>query len=109
MLLLYPYGIHTMVCAYVALTILWMFIWYGLAYCFIGYKPWDFFKDVCPFVLVALGVMVVVHLVTMGIENLPLLLLARVVLAAGLYYAVMRIAKVKILDECLNFVLKRKK
>lgn len=109
MLLLYPYGIHTMVCAYVALTIFWMFIWYGLSYRFIGYKPWDFFKDVCPFVLAALGVMSVVYVVTMGIGNLPLLLLSRVVLAAGLYYVVMRIAKVKILDECLNFVLKRKK
>ena len=109
MLLLYPYGIHTMVHAYVGLTILWMFVWYGLSYRFLGYKPWSFFKDVCPFALAALGVMTVVYVVTMGIVNLPLLLLARVVLAAGLYYAVMRIAKVKILDECVNFVLKRKR
>ena len=109
MLLLYPYGIHTMVHAYVGLTILWMFVWYGLSYRFLGYKSWSFFKDVCPFALAALGVMTVVYVVTMGIVNLPLLLLARVVLAAGLYYAVMRIAKVKILDECVNFVLKRKR
>ncbi len=108
MLLLYPYGIHVMVYVYVALTILWMFIWYGLAYRFLGYKPWDFLKDLCPFLLAALAVMTVTHFATMAITNLYLLLLARVVMAAGLYYLVMKVARVKILDECIGF-LKRKK
>ncbi len=108
MLLLYPYGIHVMVHAYVVLTILWMFIWYGLAYRFLGYKPWDFLKDLCPFLLTALVVMTVTHFATMAITNLYLLLLARVVMAAGLYYLVMKVARVKILDECIGF-LKGKK
>ncbi len=108
MLLLYPYGIHVMVYAYVVLTILWMFIWYGLAYRFLGYKLWDFLKDLCPFLLAALVVMTVTHFATMAITNLYLLLLARVVMAAGLYYLVMKVARVKILDECIGF-LKGKK
>ena len=108
MLLLYPYGIHVMVYAYVALTVVWMFIWYGLAYRFIAYKPWDFIRDLFPFLLAALAVMSVTYLATKSIGNLYLLLLARVLMAAGLYYLVMRAARVKILDECIGF-LKAKK
>ena len=108
MLLLYPYGIHVMVYAYVALTVVWMFIWYGLACRFIAYKPWDFIRDLFPFLLAALAVMSVTYLATKPISNLYLLLLARVLLAAGLYYLVMRVARVKILDECIGF-LKGKK
>lgn len=108
MLLLWRYGIHVMVYTYVSLIIVWMFIWYGLSYRFIGYKPLDFMKDICPFFLTALLVMLVTYLVTMTIENLVLLLLARIVIAAGLYYFVMKIAKVKILNECINFILRKK-
>ncbi len=108
MLLLYPYGIHVMVYAYVALTVVWMFIWYGLAYRFIAYKPWDFIRDLFPFLLAALAVMSVTYLATKPIGNLYLLLLARVLMAAALYYLVMRVARVKILDECIGF-LKGKK
>ena len=108
MLLLYPYGIHVMVYAYVALTVVWMFIWYGLACRFIAYKPWDFIRDLFPFLLAALAVMSVTYLATKPIGNLYLLLLARVLMAAALYYLVMRAARVKILDECIGF-LKGKK
>ena len=108
MLLLYPYGIHVMVYAYVALTVVWMFIWYGLAYRFIAYKPWNFIRDLFPFLLAALAVMSVTYFATKSIGNLYLLLLARVLMAAGLYYIVMRAARVKILDECIGF-LKGKK
>ena len=108
MLLLYPYGIHVMVYAYVALTVVWMFIWYGLAYRFIAYKPWDFIRDLFPFLLAALAVMSVTYFATKPIGNLYLLLLARVLMAAALYYLVMRVARVKILDECIGF-LKGKK
>ena len=108
MLLLYPYGIHVMVYAYVALTVVWMFIWYVLAYRFIAYKPWDFIRDLFPFLLAALAVMSVTYFATKPIGNLYLLLLARVLMAAALYYLVMRVARVKILDECIGF-LKGKK
>lgn len=104
MLLLYPYGIHVMVYAYVALTVVWMFIWYGLACRFIAYKPWDFIRDLFPFLLAALAVMSVTYLATKPIGNLYLLLLARVLMAAALYYLVMRAARVKILDECIGFL-----
>ena len=108
MLLLWPYGIHLMVSVYVALTIVWMFVWYALAYRYISYRPLDFLKDTCPFLLAALGVMSLTYLATMSITNLACLLLARVVMAAVLYFVVMKVARVAILDECIRFVLKKK-
>jgi len=107
MLLLWPYGIHLMVSVYVALTIVWMFVWYALAYRYISYRPLDFLKDTCPFLLAALGVMSLTYLATMSIANLVCLLLARVVMAAVLYFVVMKVARVAILDECIRFVLKK--
>ena len=108
MLFLWPYGIRLMVSVYVALTIIWMFVWYALAYRYISYRPLDFLKDTCPFLLAALGVMSLTYLATMSISNLACLLLARVVMAAVLYFVVMKIARVAILDECIRFVLKKK-
>ena len=108
MLFLWPYGIRLMVSVYVALTIIWMFVWYALAYRYICYRPLDFLKDTCPFLLAALGVMSLTYLATMSIPNLVCLLLARVVMAAVLYFVVMKVARVAILDECIRFVLKKK-
>lgn len=108
MLALYPYGIHVMIWAYVGLTVVWMFLWYALVRRFMGYGLLAFARDTVPFLLAALGVMAVTHLLTCRIESLALLLLARVALAIVLYYTVMRVARVKILDECVAFVLKRK-
>jgi hypothetical protein len=44
---------------------------------------------------------------TRSLSNLLLLFLARMAIAALLYYAVMRIAHVKILDDCLQFIAKK--
>ena len=49
-----------------------------------------------------------IEMATAGITNLTCLLLARVVMAAVLYFVVMKIARVAILDECIRFVLKKK-
>ena len=108
MLFLWPYGIRLMVSVYVVLTIIWMFVWYALAYRYISYRPLDFLKDTCPFLLAALGVMSLTYLATASITNLVCLLLARVVMAAVLYFVVMKVARVAILDECIRFVLKKK-
>ena len=52
--------------------------------------------------------MVVTHFATRCIPNLALLLLSRIVIASLLYLAIMKIAKVEILNECLRFVRKKK-
>ncbi len=107
MMIIWRYGIRNMVMAYVALNLLWLFVWHYFNKKLVGYQVWMFLKDVLPFALTALGVMVVAYFVTMGIQQLFLLLLSRIVLAVLLYYGVMRLAGAAILEECMGFV-KRK-
>ncbi len=104
MLLLYPYGIHTMVMAYVALNLVWLFVWFTFASRLTSYTLLLFMKDIVPFGLAAAGVMIATGYLTNSITNLWLLLLCRVVLAALLYLLVMKVAGAKILDETLTFV-----
>ncbi len=107
MLALYPYGIRTMVIAYVAIYILWTFVWHFFVSRLTGYSLWALLLDIMPFAAIATVVMSVTGSLTQGITSLPLLLIARIVLAAALYYAVMRLLRVKILDECVAFFKKR--
>ena len=104
MLLLYPYGIQTMVMAYVALNLLWLFVWFTFASRLTSYTLLLFMKDIVPFGLAAAGVMLVTGYLTASITSLWPLLLCRVVLAAMLYLLVMKVARAKILDETLDFV-----
>ena len=68
-----------------------------------------FIKDILPFALAAIAVMVVTGFVTQGITNMWLLLISRVVIAAILYYVIMRVSGAVILKECLAFILSKKK
>jgi hypothetical protein len=93
-----------MVMAYVALNLLWLFVWFTFASRLTAYSLLYFLKDIVPFALAATGVMIATGYLTSSITNLWLLLLCRVILAALLYLLVMKVARAKILDETLDFV-----
>ena len=99
-------GIYTMVIAYTLLNIVWVFVWHFFIHRLMGYTLWAFLKDTLPFFGIAVGVMAVTGVSTYWIGSLPLLLIVRVVLACGLYYAVMRLLRVQILADCLAFFMK---
>ena len=101
-------GIYTMVIAYTALNILWLFVWHFFTRRLMGYRLLSFLKDIVPFALAAAAVMVVTGLITQGIDNLWLLLISRTVIAAILYYAIMRLSGAVILKECIAFIMKKK-
>jgi hypothetical protein len=52
--------------------------------------------------------MVLVWWTTKGIDNNYLLLAVRIVLAAILYAVVMKLLKVKMMDECVRFIKGKK-
>ena len=117
MLMLYPYGIRTMVEAYVVIYILWTLVWHFFVSRLTGYTLWALLLDIVPFAIIALGVMLATGWASLAVCNwlladgtlqLALLLVARIVMAAVLYYAVMRVLHVKILDECVSFLRKKK-
>lgn len=109
MLLIWHLGIKTMVEVYVSLNWIWLFVWHGFVNHYIGYRLWMFMKDIMPFALAALSVMVATYYLTTSIQYFPLLLPTRIALAATFYYIVMRLAGANILDECLAFITKKKR
>ena len=116
MVSLWRQGIYVMVIAYTLLNIGWMFVWHVFVRRLMGYRLLAFLKDIVPFALAAAGVMVVTFFLTEFIVyslefiddylKLWVLLISRVIIAAILYYAVMRLAGAVILKECLAFIKK---
>ena len=107
MLLLWPYGIKNMVIAYTLINILWVFVWLFFVKRLTSYGLWFFIKDTTPFALAAFAVMTATHFATASIHTLWLLLICRIAMAMLLYYAVMRMARVQILAECQQFIMKK--
>lgn len=103
------YGIFMMVVAYTVFSILWIGVWQWQAHRLIGLRLKEMLADILPFMLSAAAVMVATYYATRFVGNLFLLLLLRIVVASALYYAVMRLARVEILDECMRFVFRKKK
>ncbi len=104
----YQQGITTMVMAYTTFNILWLLMWMIFAKRIIGLRILDTAKDMLPFVLCGGVVMLITYYSTRMIANIYLLLTVRVVMAAALYYGVMRLLNVVILRECLQYIFKKK-
>ena len=100
-------GITVMVAAFSALNVLYTLCWHLALQRIHPLALWDVLKDVVPFAVIAATVMLATHYLTLTIDTLWLLLLVRVVIAALLYYLVMRLLNVAILKECLQFIRKK--
>lgn len=107
MVAIWPLGIRTMVVAYAALNIMWVFVWLFFVRRLMGYGLLMFLRDTLPFALAAAAVMAAAGAATAWISSTVALLAARTVMAAALYYAVMRAARVRILRECEQFIISR--
>lgn len=104
---LHSRGIEVMVWAYTVLFVLWFFVWYFFAGRLSGYRLFDMLADTMPFLLAALLVMLLTGWTTASIGTLWLRLVLRIIISASLYFALMKLLRVKMLDECMDFV-KRK-
>jgi O-antigen/teichoic acid export membrane protein len=109
LVLLHPYGIQMMVYAYVALTLLWVFVWHFFVRRHTGYSLLMLLKDILPFALAAIAVMALTGFATQMLSILWLKLLCRIILATILYYAVMRLVGAQILRECQDFFMNKLK
>ena len=107
MLLLYPYGIHTMVQVYVGINIGWLLVWHWFVWREIQLSLWLALKDILPFAVIAAGVMAVTFYATSGIQNLYLLMAAKIVMAAVLYSAILWLSGSVTFRESLRYIIKR--
>ena len=101
-------GIKAMVIAFACINILWLLAWQVFANRLIGYCFFSMFRDLLPFMLIALAVMVVTYFVTLHISNMLMLLVARVLIAAALYFITMKLLRAQILEDCIEFIRSKK-
>ena len=103
----YQQGILMVVYAYSILNVVWLLAWQFFAHRMIGLRLVHVLKDTLPFALISGAVMVASHFATMQFDNVYLLLTLRIVMAAVLYVGVMKLLRVKIMDECIKFIFKK--
>ena len=103
----YQQGILMVVYAYSILNVVWLLAWQFFAHRLIGLQLVHVLKDTLPFALISGAVMLVSYVATTQITNVYLLLALRIVMAAVLYVGVMKLLRVKIMDECIKFLSKK--
>jgi O-antigen/teichoic acid export membrane protein len=116
-LLVWREGMTAMVVAYTLFNILWLCAWQPFARRLIGLRTLDMLKDTVPFLLISATVMALTYVLTVpllhslsaifsSLSSL-IILLVRIVVAAVLYFAALRLLHVAILQECLQFIRKK--
>ena len=101
-------GFKPMVMAFAAVNIVWLLAWQFFASQLIGYRFTTMLRDLLPFMLIALAVMVATYFLTLPISNIYVLLVARVVIAVALYALTMKLLRAKIFEECVEFLRTRR-
>ena len=104
-----PFGITAMVAAFSMLNVLFTFCWHLALRSLRHVTITEMLKDTLPFALIAGVVMTAAHYLTTWTETLWLLLLLRLFIAAILYIGIMKLLHAKTLDECITFILKKRR
>jgi len=100
----HQFGIKAMVIAFACINILWLLAWQMFASRLIGYRFMNMLRDLLPFMFIALASTGIAYLVTQFINNMVMLLLSRILIAAALYFITMKLLRARILEECIEFI-----
>ena len=107
MYLIHPYGIQTMIVTYVCINISWLIVWRYFVWKEIGYRFIHLLKDILPFLFIAAGVMFITSYLTNRIENIYLLFVSKILIAALLYILIMWISGAQTLKESIHYIRKK--
>ncbi|MCR4920299.1 MAG: lipopolysaccharide biosynthesis protein [Bacteroidaceae bacterium] len=105
---LHRLGIRVMVVYFITLNVLWLFVWQYIAWRLIRLRLWDALRDVLPFLCISVGAMLLTWWITRPIDNLLLLLVAKVLLTASLYLLTMWLARARIMRESVDYIFRRR-
>ena len=104
-----PYGIERMVQAYTVISIVWVLVWFYFAHGEIGLRFKEAIRDVAPYLLLSVAIVIGVHYATTQIENRLLALVVKV-LAVGLAYCgSLWLLGSTIFREAIMFITKKKR
>lgn len=106
LLIIHRMGIKPMIVSYCVFNVLWLFVWLYFARKEIDIKVSMFMRDILPYMLLSSFVMAVAYVSTMAIENMYLLFVSKVAIAASLYVFIARLIRSEELNEIKEFLYK---
>lgn len=106
---MFPYGLEWMLRVFVMINISWLFVWLVFVKREIGLTLRDMLKDISPYMLLSIALVVVAHYATRSIENLHLSMAAKILIVGSLYVLTLWKLHSVILQESIEFLLKKKK
>lgn len=103
-------NIYAMVIAGVCINVGWLFVWQRFARRFIRLSLRMLLLDLAPFLLTALAACASGWAITAWMGG-PLLItfLTKIIVAAGCYFFIMRLARAEILQECIDYLFRKKR
>ena len=104
-----PYGIKPMLVAYCVFNIAWLFVWTFFIRREISLTFTMFVCDLLPYMLLSTAVMFAAYGITSFIENVYLLLVARILIVVVLYITAAWAMRSNELSEIIIFLFKRKR
>ncbi len=104
-----PWGITTMVMAFVGVNIVWTLVWWWLVRQQTGLSLWLFLRDLLPFLLIAAACILAAAWAASFVPNVYLSLMVKVVVAVALYLVAMQLLHVETFRESLTYLRKRNK
>lgn len=107
-LISYPYGITLMVYLFVAINVLWLFVWFFFARREIPLTLAGMLKDLAPYFLLSASLTAIAYYMTLGISNLYLSLAIKIVFVASLYTLILWKMKSVIFRESIQFIKNKK-
>lgn len=108
LIMLYPFGVETMVVAYVVVNTLWLFVWHYFVRSMIGLRLVCSLRDVLPFVVIAAISMAIAWFASERVNsNIYYCIIVKVFVAALVYVVLLRFLGAQIMKECLDFVVSK--
>ena len=103
----FNYDLTAMVIFYVVLNIAWLIVWQAYARRLIGLRWHHALKDITPFFIFALSVMLAAWFITRSMEISWLRMGLRIVIAVVLYVGSLWVARAQILRESVQYLFSR--
>ena len=104
-----PWGMMWMIRIFVAINIVWIFVWWFFVKREIGLRLRDMLSDLAPYMFLSLALVVMSWFVTYNIENIWLRFLCKTVVVALPYIGLLWLSRSVILRESILFLFHKMK
>ncbi|MGL4292563.1 MAG: polysaccharide biosynthesis C-terminal domain-containing protein, partial [Bacteroidales bacterium] len=105
--LTFRFGILPMIMVFACVNISWLFVWQFFLNKMVGLRLWELLRDIVPFALISVIVMIATYWITSALSDIYLLFAAKIVVAALLYMLLLWWADARIFKESVRFLLKK--